>query len=319
MNTGVKLLCIFADLVAPVAVGYALRRRTRLSPRFFDRVMVFNLVALVTTLSALSFWKISLKPEFIWLPILGVVMQIVPGVVSLFRVKGRYDCPLDQGSYILSMMLSNRGLAGVVTLYILLGPKKGEDAYACSRLVMFLAPFVTYLFCFPLAASFSEKGRGAVRGRASWLRIMLSWRQIPLLGVAAGVVLNQTGWPRPEFLTPVFTAFVHVAAWMFLVPVGYSVDFSAIRRCSHDWVGLCAIKFVVAPLVIYALARLLGIEGVALTTVVVLACAPTAINAVIVARLCRLNLHVATGAFILTMVVYILVVAPLILLFLGRG
>jgi len=63
----------------------------------------------------------------------------------------------------------------------------------------------------------------------------------------------------------------------------------------------------------YLAGRAVGLEGVHLHSLVVLAFAPTAINAVVAAKLHDLNVHVATAAFVLTTGVYLLVVFPVML------
>jgi len=66
-----------------------------------------------------------------------------------------------------------------------------------------------------------------------------------------------------------------------------------------------------------AAALAMGLRGDMLATVVILAASPTAIMAVVAGRLTRINLNLALTAFVLTTVVYIVVVFPLLLLIFG--
>ncbi|NQU09580.1 AEC family transporter [bacterium] len=110
---------------------------------------------------------------------------------------------------------------------------------------------------------------------------------------------------------------IHVLAWLFVFPLGYAMDFSQMRRYWSDLPELFVIKFLVTPALIFALGWLVGLRGDALYAVTVLAASPTAINAVIAARLHQINVHLAMAALISTTTAYILIVLPLILLLLN--
>lgn len=311
MQGTLRITYFFIDLIIPLSVGYLLRRRARIDQRIFERIMAFDLATLITALGLLSFWAMRLKLSLIWVPILGAVTQIVPGLVGRFRAASTYDCPLAQGSFVLSTMLSNRGTAGSITVFILYG----EEGFAVSRLFIALSFLVIYLVCYPVAGAYSRESGSEASGGRKWFRAAFTWKQIPLLGAVAGLVLNLAGVPRPAFLGDLFPWIVHLSAWGFLVPIGYAIDLQAMRRVSHDWWGLFTIKFILTPALAYAGAVLVGLEGVPLYSVVILAFSPTAIQSVVVSRINRLDMNVVMAAFVVTMVFYLLIVAPAILLF----
>jgi predicted permease len=60
------------------------------------------------------------------------------------------------------------------------------------------------------------------------------------------------------------------------------------------------------------IARLVITDEIALNTIVILAAMPTAINTVIAVQLYKLNVHIATAAFVLTTAVFIGVVLPVL-------
>ena len=306
MNSQLKILYFLIDLVLPLAVGYALKLWTRVPAKVFDRMMIFGLLVLVTALGALSFWNLELNVKMIWLPVIGVVMQVVPGGIALIRARSRYSGSLDRGSYVISQMLSNRGTAATITAFILLG----EAGFALARLIIAFAGPVVYLVCYPMANAYRRR---AVETDAGSRRrgLPVDWRQIPLLGIVAGVLLHYYGSARPETFSDLFPWLVHATAWCFLIPVGYALDFGEMRKIRHDWAGLFAIKFIATPLACGAMGVLVGLEGPHLAAIIILACAPTAINAVIISKLTRLNTHVAMGAFVLTHLAYLLVVVPI--------
>ncbi len=311
MNPKLRIIYFFVDIVSPLFFGYLLSRQTKIKKGFFDRMMVANILLFGTLLSILSFWVISLDVELIWLPLLGVVMQVIPGIIVFLRGGAKPQNPLDRGSYFLSAMLSNRGVVGTLTVFIFYG----EEGYAYARLVMLFAGVVLFLFCFPMARYFYETYKGQQGDRPSLVSILLHRNQVPILGIIVGLGLNYNSVPRPAFFAAIFPNLVHISAWLFLIPIGFSMDFGEMRRHWHDVLELLGIKFVATPLLVYILARAVGLSGSALSTVAILSCSPTAINAVVTSKLFSLNVHLAMAAFVLTTIVYLSVVFPLILLF----
>jgi len=311
MQGKLRIAYFFIDLVFPLCLGSLLRRRARIDQRVFERVMVFDLMTLITSLGLLSFWVMKLKPSLVWVPFLGAFTQIVPGLAGRFRAASTYDCPLAQGSFVLSTMLSNRGTAGSITVFILFG----EQGFALSRLFIAFSFLVVYLVCYPVADAYYQRHGGeSSQAGFSW-RSFFSWKQIPLLGVIVGFALNISRIPRPEFLGDVFPWILHLSAWGFLVPVGYAIDLKGMRKVSHDWWGLFTIKFLLTPALAYAAGALVGLDGVPLYTIVILSFSPTAIQSVVVARINHLDMNVVLAAFVVTMVFYLIVCVPTILLF----
>lgn len=304
-----KAIYFATDIVAPIAVGCVLARRARLSKAFFDRMMNANLIILGTSLSILTFWAIRPDRQLAWLPVLGVAMQMAAGLVGLPIALRRYRNPLEQGSYLLSAMLSNRGVVGTVTLFLLFG----EAGYALNQLVMLLAPAVLYLVCFPLSKYFQNTHAGEPTGRLSFRSLLLTRNQVPFLGIVAGLALNLARIERPTGIEPVIQWSVHLTAWLFLVPVGAAMNFDEMRRYWRHTVDLLPVKFVITPLATWALAWAVGLEGLPLHAVLIASLSPTAINAVITARLYRLNVHLAVAAFVLTHITYVALIFPLIL------
>ncbi len=304
-----KIALFFVDLVLPLAVGYTVARRRRLGPDALDPVMLAAILFVAPVLGLLSSWVVELNRSLLWLPVIGLAMQLFAGGAGLVRARTKDHDKLETGSYVLSAMLSNRGLVGGLSVFILFG----EEGYAHSRLVMVLGAPVLYGLCFPMARHFRDS-HTATAGRRSVLSAVFDVKQVAMLGVAAGFALNFSGVPRPEVFGPVFGVLIHVIAWMVLIPVGAAMDFGEIRLHWREVLDLLPIKFVITPVLVYALGLAVGLEGPALGALVVVAAAPTATSAVVTAKLHGLNVHVATAAFVLTTAVYLALVFPVILL-----
>ena len=310
MDAKLKLLYFVIDVVCPLAVGYGLRRWQRRLEPVFDRVILFNLLVLGSTMGVLCFWVIPLNLSLIWAPILGVAMRLFPAGVCLLIARRKFEGDLERGSYAISGALSNRGVVGMLTVFILYG----EAGYALNQLIMLLSPVTFYCLWLPLGRYFHDRHWGRKGDGPSFWSVLFSRKQIPLIGVAIGLCLNVGGVPRPELLGDVLRSMVHVIAWLFLTPVGLSMDFGEMRKYWLSVVDLLPIKFLLAPLCAGVLAWLVGFRGTDLQIITIIAASPTAVNAVVVAKLEKLNVHVSVAAFMLTTVGYVVLVLPAILI-----
>lgn len=305
MDINRAFLMFGVNLLLPLVVGYGLRRIGWLSQQLLDRIMNWNLWIGVTALGFISFWNVRLEWSLMWIPFIAVMTMLVPGWMGAKRAKQCYDSPLAQGAYVLSAMISNRNTAGTITVFLLLG----EEGYAYSRLFVVLNWLYVLGICYPLAMRY--RGSADVEPQPLW-KALVNVNQIPLLGIAAGVVINIMGVPRPQPIGDALNWLVPLNMWLFLLPVGYAMRFTEMRQVKQDTVGLIVLKFIVTPLTAYLLGKLAGLNDAALYTCVILAASPTAIQAVVVSRMCGLNQHLASGAFILTMVLFLFAVLPII-------
>lgn len=313
MSIESKLLYFLGNLVLPLAVGCALARRGRGRRETLRRLMMGNLLLLSPLVIAINFWGNRVTLASFWLPVLGAAMQLLPGLVAWPLARWKFDDPHEQGGYILATVFANRSITGILSVYILFG----EEGFAYGRLAMLFGPFLFYLVGFPLAAWFrrrAEAADGELAARPTLWGVLFTRNQMPLLGVVVGILLERAGPARPEFCGTVFPLLVALNAWGFLLPVGYDLDFGQMRRYWTRVADLLPLRFLVIPAALYGLCRLTGLEGTRLGAVVVLSFAPSAIGAVIAAKINRLDVHLPMAAYLLTTGVYLLVVFPLMLL-----
>lgn len=312
MDITAKVAYFAVDLLLPLAAGYALRRQSRLDDEFFQRLMRLSIVTVYPVLALLGFWATRLSLELMWLPLLGVVLSIIPGVIAVFRARTKYADPLDQGSYVMAATLSNTLTLGGVSAFIIYG----ETGFAYVQLITLFSSLFLFLVCFPLAGWYAHGGRGGGEG-LSWAAVLLSPNQLPALGLVIGALLFYAGVPRPAWAAAVFDPLVHLGAWMTLVPVGFSADFGEMRQYWLGTLDLTLVKFVATPALTYLAGMLVLSDPVALNTLLLVASTPTAIFAVVAVKFYRLNIHVTMAAFVLTTTVYLLLVYPLQFLWLS--
>lgn len=308
MDVQVKLFYFFADLILPLAAGYLCRRQNWFGNDFFAKMITFNIILLAPVLAILSFWTLKLDSQLIWLPVLGIMISIVPGLAAYGLSKHKFTHPWEQGSYILAASLSNQGTLGGLGAFFLYG----EAGYAYTQLIAMFFNAMVFAFFFPMARYYYLKGQGKSNFKLNIFSIIFSWNQLPVVGLIIGVALPFFGVARPAVLGLVFDPLVHLSAWTMLMPVGQSIDFGEMRKYFRGILDLIPIKFLLTPAVIYGMGTLLVHDRQMLHTLLVIASTPPAINSVITAKIHSLNVDVAMAAFILLTAMYIILVYPVL-------
>lgn len=313
MDLLTKALYLFLDLVLPLVVGNLSRRQSMLGDDFFRRMIVLNICAITPLLSALTLWTLPLTYSLLWLPVIGVLICVIPGIAAYLRAENKFASDLDKGSYILSAILSNTTVLGGLCAYILYG----EVGFASAQMIVLLQNIVMFSFCFPLAQYYYQKSVGGTFDRRFLSAAFINRTQLPVVGMTLGIILNLLGSVRPGFAGLAVDPLVHLSAWTALVPIGHAIDTAGMRKYYTPLIDLIPIKFILTPLAAYALAGLLFSDPAVVNTVVILAAMPTAINTVIAVQLHKLNVNIATAAFVLTTTVFVGVELPALLVWMS--
>ena len=309
-HTTLRLLFVFTDLILPLLVGYALKERHWLSPRVNDWLIKFNIRLISTVLALLSFWVLPLSWTLLLVPFFAFYLVLVPGGLG-YALFGRHIAsPLDRGAYMASAFLANWGTLGGVCAFILYN----EEGFAYTQLIATFTNMLMCLVVFPYARYCRLQAAGRSSAHHSRLKdlrdMFLTPNQLCLLGMFAGLALNAGHITRPEALGPVFQSLVHVGAWIAMLPVGFLINLPAARRNVHRIWRLTALRLLAMPLVTYGIVQLLVADPVLRHTLIILSCCPTAINAVLTARLYQLNVDLATASFLTTTAAYLCLIFP---------
>lgn len=303
-----RFFIVFADILLPLLLGMVLRR-WGLSREILRMVIKGNVVCVATFLSLVSFWTVHVTRELLWLPISILPICFIPVLLFYGFQKNRFTNPLDQGSYMISMMLGNIGTLAGLCAYVLFG----EKGFAYVQLIAVPQILVIVLYCFPMAQRFYEIGTGSgEKGKTNFLRLLLTPNQLPALGVAAGLLLSGLHVERPEAVGTLFTVLIHVSAWMGMMPVGYDLHLSSVGTWAFRLWPIFPVKFIFLPAVLYGLTVLFVSDPAMITCVILSAGAPTAIFAVAASQLYGLNVDMAESSFVTTTLVFLFILYPLV-------
>lgn len=300
-----RILFVLTDLVAPLACGYFLKQHHLLSQRVNDCLIRFNIIIVNTLLALLAFWVLPLDHSLLIAPLFGCFLVLFPGLIGYALFARRLKSPLDRGAYMGSALLANLGTLGGVCAFILYN----EQGFAYAQLVATIQNFLLCIVVFPIAQYYHMKATGSHRqtSRLRSLRDMfLSPNQLCVLGIE-----------RPAPLGTLFQSLVHIGAWSAMLPVGFFIDLRTTRRYLPHIHSLTALRFLITPAATLLLATLLPLDPILRNTIIILSFAPTAINAVLSARLYRLNVNLPAASFLVTTAAFLLIIFP-ILFFLLR-
>ena len=315
-ETTFRLIYVGTDLIAPLIAGYIAYQRGLISDARCNAVIRFNIIVMATLLALLSFWVMPLSKSLLWLPLFSALFMLVPGAIARLTFARRHREPLSRGAYYMSAMLTNIGTIAGLSAFILYD----EAGFAYVQIVSSFQVGLLVLVCFPLAAMFRAQGAAdAHRVHLSVRELFLTPNQVPILGLLAGLSLNFLGVERPAVFGAAFQSLVHVGAWTALFPVGCLVDFSRARLYIKNTADLVPLRFLLTPLIFFGLCRLLFDDPVLIGSLLLIAAAPTAINAVLTARLYKLNVDLTVASFLVTTVLYLLLFYPLFFLYVTSG
>jgi len=311
MDNDSRILYLATDLILPLIVGYFLHQKHLMSDKVTNIMIKANIIVIYSLLTLFSFWIVPINKELLMLLPYGCMYVIFPGIFAALTFAKKHRRPLNRGSYIISSMISNIGTLGGVCAYIMYS----DVGFAYIQVIATCQAILLVLVCFPLAAyyrSLHDRAGAPQSHKPGFRELFFSINQLSLLGIIFGLLLNYFGVERPQVLGDVFPYLIHINAWTALLPVGYLINFSNMRYYYRNTVDIFVIRFIVMPLFVLLTAKYLFNDHILQNTLIIGAFLPTAINAVLTARLYKLNVNMAVTSFFTTTAAFLLIVFPLI-------
>ena len=305
-----RLIYLGTDLILPLIVGYLLYQRRLLSDAAVNLLIRINVVVFFTLLSLFSFWALPLTRDLVILPVFFAFIILFPGFISWRFLGRRFHSPIDRGTHLISALLSNIGTLGGICAYIIYGERGFAYAQiggACQNLILVLLAFPAAQYYYLLHKNRGRRARLEGRG---FFGLLVSWNQISILGMAAGLLLNAGGVVRPPVLSDAFGCLIHVSAWFAMLPVGSLINFRRARHFVYLTLDMIFLRFLLVPLVTFFAARLIISDPLVRNALVIFASIPAAINATLTARLYQLNVDYTIAVFLVTTVLYLIVLFP---------
>ena len=244
-----RLVYLLTDLILPLVVGYVLYQRRLLSDTAVNRLIRINVIVFFTLLSLFSFWALPLTRDLLLLPAFFALIILFPGFLSWRFLGRRFHSPIDRGTHLISALLSNIGTLGGICAYIIYGERGFAYAQiggACQNLTLVLLAFPAAQYFYLLHKAHGRTARMEGRG---FLGLLVSWNQLSIFGMAAGLLLNIGGFARPPVLSEAFSYIIHVSAWFAMLPVGSLINIRRARHFFYLTADMILLRFLIVPLV----------------------------------------------------------------------
>jgi len=283
----VKLFAIFAV----VAIGWAVARSGRLGGGDPSRVIagaafyIFVPALLFRTSARTDFARLDVRivlaffvPTIVVLLLVYVTLRFardaaaVPAAPSVRAITASFGNAVQIGIPLAAALYGEGGLALHVTLV--------------SLHALILLTILTALVELDLARA---KRRSAAGGGHLLATLATTARNTVIhpvvLPVLAGLAWNVSGLPLPGFADEILATLGQAVVPVCLVLIGVSLAHYGVRGSLRGAALLSLVKLVVQPLAVLLFARLvLGLDGVPLAIVVMMAAVPVGSNALIFAQ-----------------------------------
>lgn len=309
MDFIIKFAPFFYDVILPLSVGYLLVKYTKLNKNSLDFLFSINLWIVYPLACLFSVWILKIELSFIWLPVTGLLMQIIPMLISKKIVKHYNFDYAQQGSYTLTMSLFNAGTLGALTAFFLLG----EAGYGYTGVILVLGNIFIYGYCFPLASKYQRLNEGKSE-KISILKKLVSLNQLSLYFTIFGMILAAFQVPRPEVIDGFIKPIVHMVAWTAAVPIGAMFDFKKIKQYRFVARDVSLVKFIIVPLIVTGLSFLFIKDITMLKTIFIISASSGSNMAIMMSKIYKLDPDMCLSSFIYSTIVYLLVIVPIFLI-----
>ncbi len=227
-------------------------------------------------------------------------MAILWGVTVLVARLVGWSGPAESG-LLLATLFSNSGNIGLPLALFAFGP----DGLAVAG-GWFAAMSIASSTVGPYLAARAQVGVRGALGRVA--------RQPIIYAVAAGVIVNLSGWTLPGPVANASRLLAGGAVALMLLLLGLQLARLTVREEASGAALATVIRLAVAPPVAWAVGRLVGLEGMAFAVAVIQASTPTSITSALWALEFDARPALVSAAVVLSTVVSVVTLTVLLAL-----
>ena len=298
-----QVFAILTDVIGPVlliaAVGYTLGRTHVVQAHFLTALSIQVLIP------ALVFYALttSTLPRAAFAQISGfIVMQflILALLVWLAARLGKWGRVRTAG-LLFATQMSNAGNAGLPLAFFAWGQPGLNAAVGFFAIYAVLVALLSVYI-----------GARASAGTANPARALL--RQPVTYAIIVGLLLNLFGVPLPTPIAKAAELLANGAISMVLLLVGLQLAEVQLGAEFRDITFATTVRLLVAPILAWGSASLLGLEGVVRQTSILLASLPTAVSAAVWATEFGTDPALVSSVVVVTTLLSIITITGLLVL-----
>ena len=279
MDTFVHHVAIATPLFSLVFIGYVLMRFSgwpkamseSLSQFVFSVALPAMLFRLMSDFSKLAPVDARLLIAFFG----GCLIVFVIGRLIAWKVFALDG--VSQSVFALGGIFSNNVLLGLPLAKVALG----DAAVPSVALVLVFNALILWTLV-TVSVEWAKHGNFSLHGFAKTLRGVLT--NPVVAGILGGTLFGLTGWPLPDALGQPLSMVGQAATPMALIALGMGLAEYGVRDGWKISVSICAVKLLIQPFVVWALARLLGLPPMETKVVVMLSSIAIGANVYLMSR-----------------------------------
>ena len=302
----IKLLLL---VVLPLLGGMAFSRK-RWSNPLASRLFALALYAFQTSIAFLAVWNAQLINHSWSLPFITLAGWVLSLLIAL-SARPLFEHERKQrGAFLFTVCLSNHGytLLGIVALMVFGEAGLAQATYAQLLIVPFLITI-----CFPIARWFGGEDEG-LELRQMLKNNLFDKRNLPLLAMLAGLVLNVTGVERPAVCSDVVRIAVYVGTIISGLAVGLLFNPSRVLAYKRENLFSLVYRATLYPLFFFGAARLFGLNPLDTFVLVLFGIVPSAIYSNLICDFFKLDKDLANSVYIISTTLFLIGVLPVYLL-----
>jgi predicted permease len=313
-----KLVGYTALILVSLLAGYVCRKLALLGERTSRVLMTLIAVFGYALIQLFALWGLELRPELVFLPILGGLNVLLMFGVGMLVARKISDDPSERGIFVVSSGLTNTGvtMGGLVLLAYY-----GEQALGWMSMYCIMSMPIVIGVMYPLCRHYSPafKDSGQKLGKLM-LTSILDWRSIGMATAIAGLVLN---WKFGHKSRPAFVEDWHIIDWIVYTTIVMSFFAIGLRtslRHSRHIVRLilvtALIRFVISGIVAIGLVTLtlafFPLSQFIINVILIESVMPVAVTMVAGVNMFRLNTKVASTLFVVNTLMFLAFVLPIL-------
>ena len=300
-----------AFVALPVAAGILFRKNSLMkkAPRLLFSIALF---CCQTPIALLAVWVADLGGSLIlpFIALAGWLLAAASGRLgsSLFR----HTRP-QRGAFIMTICMSNHGYTLLGFVAVMLFHEHGLAQATWAQLLF--VPFMI-LVCFPLGRFYGNEGNGG-RRRHPVAESVLDPRNVPLIAMTTGILLNLAGIPRPPVLGTLTTFLVYAGTIVSGLAIGLQFTGLHVKEYRGEIGAAILFRLTVYPAFFYLASRFFRLGSLDTKILFLYGLVPSAVFSNLVAELFGLDRRMTNTVFIVSTFFFLVVVLP-VFVFLHR-
>ena len=302
--SNMDLITSVVPIVIIAVIGYILKALRLVKKEFGDSLLYLTFYVSLPALVFNSFIRINLNIEFLYLPVITVILISLMFVFSYFTGKVLHLSRPTWGAFFVGTMILNIGfiLPFIIAAY-------GDEGLARILMLDFMNGFLAFTWVYYIACKHGSKQS---KGKLLIRKFLLS---PPIWAIVLSIALNLLEIRIPNFITFTFDILGDMTIPLILLALGIYFTPRLIKPIPI--ISAIIIRMVIGFLIGYAFAEIFQLDGLTRNIVLLGCSAPIGFNVLTFSSLEHLDKEFAASLLSFSILVGIIFI-PIFILFIAR-